>query len=134
MIALDTSSLVAFFHGVDGIDVEGVDTAFELKCAVLSPVVVAELLSDHKLSGDVIKLIQRIPTLPIGPGFWERAGLLRSRILRRGLKARLADTLIAQTCIDHQVELITRDADYDHFARYEKLRLWDKARLDMLKP
>jgi predicted nucleic acid-binding protein len=126
VIALDTSSLIAFFHGANGIDVEGVDAAFELKCAVLSPVVVSELLSDHKLSTEVIKLIQRIPTLTILPGFWERAGLMRSRILRRGLKARLADTLIAQTCIDHQVELITRDSDYKHFAKYEKLELWDK--------
>jgi len=124
VIALDTSSLVAFFHGAEGIDVDGVDSALEQKCAVLSPIVVTELLSDPKLSSKVISLIERIPTLPTTSGFWVRSGLLRSRILRRGLKARLADTLIAQTCIDHHVELITRDSDFEHFAKYEKLRLW----------
>ena len=124
MIALDTSSLVAFFHGESGVDVDGVDIAFEQRCAVLPSVVVTELLSDHKLSNSVINLIQRIPTLPIKPGFWERAGLMRSRILRRGLKARLADTLIAQTCIDHNVGLVSRDVDFTHFCKYEKLRLW----------
>jgi len=54
--------------------------------------------------------------LDVLDGYWERAGLLRARILRRGRKARLADTLVAQSCLDHDVELVTRDADFQHFA------------------
>jgi predicted nucleic acid-binding protein len=38
-------------------------------------------------------------------------------------RARLADTLIAQSCIDHGVRLVTRDADFRHFARIGGLRL-----------
>jgi len=30
----------------------------------------------------------------------------------------LADTLIAQSCIDYRVPLITRDSDFRHFAKY----------------
>jgi len=30
----------------------------------------------------------------------------------------LADTLIAQICIDHDVPLITRDKDFRHFAKH----------------
>jgi predicted nucleic acid-binding protein len=58
-----------------------------------------------------------------GRGFWERTGLLRSKILKRGLRGRLADTLIAQSCIDHGVPLLTRDRDFRHFAKYGALRL-----------
>ncbi len=126
MISIDTSSLVAFFHDSEGIDVEGVDQAFELKCAVLSPIVVTELLSDSKLSPTVVQLIKSIPTLPIKSGFWVRAGMLRSRILRRGLKARLGDSLIAQCCIDSGIELITRDKDFGAYAKYDSLKLWGR--------
>ena len=41
----------------------------------------------------------------------------------RGLKARLADALVAQSCIDHGVSLIARDADFRHFARFGRLVL-----------
>jgi predicted nucleic acid-binding protein len=36
---------------------------------------------------------------------------------------RLADTLIAQSCIDHHVPLITRDVDFRHFAKLGMLVL-----------
>ena len=124
MIAVDTSSLVAFFQDLPGQDVNAVEAAFDQKIAVFSPIVLSEMLSDHKLSPVVIGLIKSIPTLPLKNGFWERAGLLRSQILKRGHKARLADTLIAQNCIDYRVSLITRDADFRHFAKYGDLRLW----------
>jgi predicted nucleic acid-binding protein len=60
-------------------------------------------------------LFQELPLLEPTPGFWERAGLLRASIVARRHKARLADTLIAQTCIDHGVPLVTRDLDFRHF-------------------
>lgn len=124
MIAIDTSSLIAFFEGASEADVEAVDSAFDRSCAVLPPVVLTEMLSDHKLSGSVVQLLTSIPRLELLPGYWERAGLLRSRMLRRGLRARLPDTLIAQSCIDHGVPLITRAADYRHFAKYAGLVLF----------
>jgi predicted nucleic acid-binding protein len=38
-------------------------------------------------------------------------------------KAKLADTLIAQLCIDHEVPLITRDRDFSHFQKFCGLKL-----------
>jgi predicted nucleic acid-binding protein len=35
----------------------------------------------------------------------------------------LPDTLIAQSCIDHDVALIARDEDFRHFAEHCGLRL-----------
>ena len=48
---------------------------------------------------------------------------LRAKVLARKHRARLAGTLIAQSCIDHGVRLVTRDADFRHFARLGGLRL-----------
>ena len=55
--------------------------------------------------------------------YWRRAGLLRARVLSAKRRARLADTLIAQSCLDHDVPLLTRDEDYRNFARVGGLRL-----------
>jgi PIN domain len=63
-------------------------------------------------------VLAALPTLELDAGFWERAGLLRGGVLATGFKARLADAVIAQACIDHDVALITRDKDFRHFARH----------------
>ena len=55
--------------------------------------------------------------LELHAGFWERAGRLRARTLGAGHKAKLADTLIAQCCLDHDVPLVTRDPDFKHFVQ-----------------
>lgn len=124
MIALDTSSLIAYLSGAEGPDVEATGVALEHQQAVLPPVVLSELLSDPELDGEVKKLFTHLPLLDVLEGYWERAGLLRARALGRGRRARLADTLIAQSCLDHQVELVTRDRDFQSFVETGGLKLF----------
>ena len=102
---------------------EAVDEAFELNLAVLPPVVLTEILSDPTLKGEVAELILDLPMLDVHPGFWERAATTRAKILSRRRRARLADTLIAQSCLDHQTPLVSRDADFRHFAEHAGLAL-----------
>jgi predicted nucleic acid-binding protein len=124
VIAIDTSSLIAYLSGEAGGDVEAVGLALAHRQAVLPPVVLTELLSDTDLPRAVKDLLVGLPLLPLSDGFWERAGLLRARVLARGRKARLADTLIAQSCLDHDTELVTRDTDFRHFAGGIGLKLF----------
>lgn len=123
MIALDTSSLVAYLGGEEGDDVEALDRALESNQAVLPPVVLTEILSDPGLDRRVAKLLRELPTLDLLPGFWERAARTRSKVLAKRLRARLADTLISQSCLDHRTPLITRDGDFRHFANHAGLVL-----------
>ena len=123
MIAVDTSSLIAFLKGDVGEDVEAVDRALEQNQAVLPPVVLTEILSDPNLDPRVHRLIGELPLLETRPGFWKRAGYTRGRVLIKRLRARLADTLIAQACIDHEIALITRDSDFRHFSKHAGLIL-----------
>jgi predicted nucleic acid-binding protein len=123
MIALDTSSAIAFLSGERGRDVTAVEEALRFRQGVFPPVVVTELLSDPLLRSGAGTLIRAVPRLEVLDGYWERAGELRARLLRRGLKARLADTLIAQSCIDHEVALVTRDRDFRNFATHAGLSL-----------
>lgn len=89
----------------------------EHRQAILSPVVLAELLSDPKLRPKVKNVLLDLPLLETLDGYWERVGLLRAKALAHRRRPRLADTLIAQSCLDHDVELVTRDADFRYFAR-----------------
>ena len=123
MIALDSSSVIAFLSGQHGSDVTAVETALRFRNGVFPPVVVTELLSDPAMRASVAEMIRAVPRLEIFDGYWDRAGELRARILRRGLKARLADTLIAQSCLDHRIALLTRDRDFRNFASHAGLRL-----------
>jgi predicted nucleic acid-binding protein len=123
MLCLDTSSLIAYLQGDDGADVDLIDQALIDQVGVVSPVTVAELLSDPHLSRALRQTILEIPTLSIAEGFWERAGLLRARALKSGRRANLADTLIAQCCLDHGAALTTRDHDFQIFADLAGLRL-----------
>jgi predicted nucleic acid-binding protein len=123
MIAIDTSSLMAYLKGDEGADVEWVDDAFRLQQAFLPPVVRTEALSLPGLEQSVAQLVREIPVLESDSGFWERAAATRRRVLSKRLRARLAETLIAQSCLDYGVPLITRDSDFRHFAAHAGLKL-----------
>ena len=123
MIAVDSSSLIAYFNGDDGDDVEWLDQALALKQAVLPPVVLTEILSDPVLDRAVANIIGDLPVLEVRSGFWVRAATTRARILSKRLRARLADTLIAQSCIDNRTPLIPRDGDFRHFSAHAGLDL-----------
>lgn len=123
MIAVDTSSLVAYFSGDSGKDVAVLDEALENKQIVLPPMVLTEILSDPKLPKLFQKHISSLPQLEILENFWYKAGLLRAKVLVKGYKARLADSLIAQICLDHKVPLITRDKDFRHYVKIAGLKV-----------
>jgi hypothetical protein len=81
------------------------------------------LLSDPKLPPGIAKTLSEIPLVEIEPGFWQRAGVLRAKVLAKRRRARLGDALIAQICIDRGVPLITRDRDFRAFAEVAGLDL-----------
>jgi len=123
MVAVDSSSFIAFLQGEEGADVDAVDHALGTKQAILPPVVVAELLSDPKMEKRIKALILDLPNLEIVEGYWIRAGETRAKILSKGIRARLADTLISQSCLDHKTPLIARDTDFQNFVKYAGLEL-----------
>lgn len=123
MIAIDTSSMVAFLEGESGDDVDVIQSALDHHQLALPAVVLSEILSDPGLPREVRDLLASLPILEIEPGFWARAGMLRSSILKQRRQARIADALIAQNCLDQATPLVTRDQDFRHFARSAGLQL-----------
>jgi predicted nucleic acid-binding protein len=123
MIAADTSTWVAFLEGVPGEDTRLLDKALEDRQVVMVPVVLTELLSDPNLPSSVAETLSEVPLVKVGSGYWQRAGELRAKVLAKRRKARLGDALIAQSCIDGSVALLTRDRDFRAFAEAARLDL-----------
>jgi predicted nucleic acid-binding protein len=123
VIAADTSSMIAFLQGDAGDDTDVIQSALDHQQLALPPVVLAELLSDPAISRPVRTRLAGLPILDIEPGYWERAGLLRASVLKQKKKARVADALIAQSCLDQSSPLVTRDRDFRHFAKAASLPL-----------
>ena len=123
MVAADSSTIGAFFEGLPGKDVELLDAGLSAAQIVIAPVVLTEVLSDPALPDIYRDVILRLPILDLLPDYWSRAAAIRATILSKGLRARLPDTLIAQSCIDYDVALITRDGDFRHFAKHCGLKL-----------
>ena len=122
MIAADTSTWIAFFAG-SGADVDALDGALRDRQVLMVPVVLTELLSDPRLPATVSASLRDVPLIEISDGYWQRAGELRATVLRRKRKARLGDALIAQSCIDRGIALLTRDRDFSAFADAAGLEL-----------
>jgi len=123
MIAADTSTWVAFLEDTSGEDARLLDKALEDRQVVMVPAVLTELLSDPKLPSAVAETLSQIPLVEIDPGYWQRAGALRANVLAKRRKARLGDALIAQSCIDAGIPLLTRDRDFRGFASAADLDL-----------
>ena len=123
MIAANTSAVLHFLHGFEGPARILVRSALAAERLVLPPVVVTELLSGLHREPELADLLAGSTVVPLMEGYWERTGETRRRLQARGLRGRLADSLVAQACIDSGLPLIAGDTDFRHFAAHCGLKL-----------
>jgi predicted nucleic acid-binding protein len=117
LIAVDTSALARFIGGEPGEHTSRIRELLRAGTAYLPPAALTELLSNPDLGEAATGVVLSLPLLPLKRGYWQRAGFLRAELLRVIHKANIADVLIAQCCIDHDIPLITYDRDFRHFER-----------------
>lgn len=123
MIAADSSTWVAFIEGDTGKDVETLERGLTDQHILLPPAVLSELCSDPQLPASIEKVLLGLPLIEVESGYWQRAGVLRAKLLAKGRRARLGDALIAQSCIDRGIALLTRDRGFQAFADAAGLNL-----------
>src|SRR5712691_5151919 len=112
MFCADSSSWVAYLSGSLGDDVEIIEAGLRDQSIRMAPMVISEILRDPLLPPAAEKSLLAIPMLDLVPGFWERAGKTRANLIKWKCKPKLADTLIAQVCIDHNMTLHARDTHF----------------------
>lgn len=123
MIAADRSALTAYFKGDDCREAAQVHVALTASDLCLPPVVLTEMLTNPVAHDEMMQTVAGFPLLPVTDGFWERAGTTRRTLREMNIRVKISDTLIAQSCIDADVALITREAEFLHFARHCGLKL-----------
>lgn len=117
MIAADTSVWIDFSKGNETPQTLLFEEALSSQRIVLPMPVLFEVLSGPGLTSSAASFIIQLPHLEIMLGFWERSAELRRTLLKRKLRARGMDCLIAQSCIDHGVPLLTSDDNFRHFSK-----------------
>lgn len=123
MIAVDTSTFIDWLRKIDSPQTAAMDLAMDDNALFLPPPVEAELLSFPGDQPGLADVIEDLPRLVLTDGFWSRLGATRRTLLRHRLKARMADAMIAQLCLDHGATLIASDTDFRHFADHCGLKL-----------
>ena len=123
MIAADTSTWIGYLQGDGGEDADLLDKALGDRQVLMVPAILTEVLSDPKLPAEVSQTLSELPLIELEPGYWQRAGELRAKVLAKRRRARLSDALIAQSCIERGIPLLSRDRDFRGFAEAAGLDL-----------
>lgn len=123
MIAIDSCVVIDLMQGVKNSQVDQFRDLLKSAQVVMAPATLTELLSDPKAEPRLDEILSEFILLNIDEGYWERTGLLRAKMRKTGRKAPLGDALIAQACIDADVALLTRDADFKAYEQIAGLKL-----------
>ena len=125
MLAVDTSTWIAHLQSQPGSDVQTLRQVLQSQIVFMPPVVLSELLGDPAFPDEEKVFLSGIETLDMLPQYWERAGAMRAKLARKKLRPKLPNALIAQSCIDYDVPLLTRDAGFAMFAEHCGLRIYE---------
>lgn len=93
---------------------------------ILSPLVVAEVLSGHttpQQRAAVGEMLQDFPVHPTPLAHWINVGSLRRMLRARGINATIPDAHVAQCALDLGATLLTRDEIFLQVAEHTPLRL-----------
>jgi predicted nucleic acid-binding protein len=125
LIVADSSVLIPWAEGLVTAQTDLLDQLIAQGTLRIVPVSITELLSAPNLRPEVRLVAETLDILELQDGYWARAGLLRGRCLAAGRRARLADVLIAQACLDADLPLLTNDTDFEVFKLIGGLKLVD---------
>lgn len=123
-LVVDTSVWIDFFSGRES---TGLEEALARGGVVLSPIVVAELVSGAKRARDRAAITDLLADLPVHStplGHWIRVGELRRDLCDRGVAVSTPDAHVAQCALDLNVPLLTRDGVFRDIAKATRLRLY----------
>ena len=122
-VVVDTSVWIEFFAGHP---VPSVEEALAEGSVVLPPLVVSELLSGARNSGDreaILSVLEDLPLHETPREHWMRVGDLRRALKGKGLSVSTPDAHIAQCAIERQAVLVSRDSVFAGIARVSSLRI-----------
>ena len=122
-VVVDTSVWIDFFAGKN---IVALEEALAAGVAILPPIVVAELISGATTADQrtrIGELLQDAPVHDTPLEHWIRAGDLRRKLARKGVKTTIADAHVAQCALDLDAVLLARDGIFASIAKHTSLRV-----------
>ncbi len=129
MMIVDSNTWADFFNGARAPHVERLVKALqnEEDLAVV-PIIVTEVLQGFRSDRGFQRARRLLLELPVVQPTLEchvRAARLFRRLRKRGVTVRgVVDCIIAQPCLDGDLDLLSPDGDFEQIARHTPLRLW----------
>ena len=122
-VIIDTSVWIDFFAGRS---TSAIEDALAQGAVVLSPVVVAELVSGARRPKEraaIADLARDIALHETPLAHWIRVGELRRHLKDKGLTVSTPDAHVAQCALERDALLLSRDAIFQQIARVSSLRV-----------
>lgn len=122
-VIVDSSIWIAALGGENVPEIERAMTEGRL---VLSPIVIAELLSGDLTAQQretMSELLQDYPLHKTPLGHWIAVGKLRQMLRANGVTVTIPDAHVAQCALDLDAMLLTRDEVFTRIAQHTTLRL-----------
>lgn len=121
-VIVDSSAWIDFLSGRPAVEV---DDAIADGVVVLSPLVIAELLSGELSPNEresVGELLQDFPMHDARLAHWMAVGKLRRLLAAKGLNVTIPDAHVAQCALDRDGVVYTRDEVFTRIAEHTSLR------------
>jgi len=128
---VDSTVWADYFNGLESPYTDRLDRALaEEEDIAILPLIIAEVLQGFRTEAGFLKardlLLGLSVLVPSVECHVEAARLFR-RLRGRGITVRgTIDCIIAQTCLEHDVELLSPDVDFRRIAEVARLRLWSR--------
>jgi len=122
-VIVDTSILIEFFKGTEGIAGE-VSSLLQENRVIITGIVLAELLQGMKNLKEELMLddfLLAVTMLELTTNIWLKAGKLALSLRRKGISLPLTDVAIATLAIEHNLSVFTLDR---HFEQIPNLSLY----------
>jgi predicted nucleic acid-binding protein len=122
-VVVDTSVWIDFFAGAS---IPALEDALAHGGVVLTPIVVAELVSGARRANDraaITDLTRQLALHEARLDHWIRVGELRRDLRSHGVTASTPDVHVAQCALERGALLLSRDAIFARIARHSALRL-----------
>ncbi len=128
MILVDTSVFIDFFAGKNSTTSELLNRSIEnsddlCTCGLIITEILQGIRSDKEYDG-IKNILSGLLYLPITKNMFIHASSMYRTIRKHGKTIRSPiDCIIAAVCLEHEVDLLHNDKDFDTIAQYTPLRI-----------
>ena len=124
LVMIDTSAWIKYFRNSDSKIADIVQNLIETNKAAICGIIEMEIFNGIKSKSklnDYKDLFSEIEYFEMAREDFRNAGMRMSRLRENGITVSPTDTIIAELCIRNKLNLLTTDADFNHFKELEKI-------------